>query len=697
MDLTNFPVQRGGFGETEHITEDAVKPEPPITHARARRYYLESVRTTADNDELCKRDASFYHLDQLDQKHKQKLLDRGQPPVIVPRIPAAINGVLGLVDASETNPECFPRNPEDQDASDIGTKVLRYLADKANFTRVRRILSEDKFIYGNCAAIVGEGAKTGDKSFKITPILWEDFFADPLSRYHDYSDARYLGIRRWCDVEEVKSAYPEAYAELGNPFSTGHEFYDQKDNDERKFWLDAERKRLAVIELYVLDENNTWQRLVFCDAGFLDFGESVYKDDETNSICPIVAVSYALNRLSGDRYGPIRCAIELQQEFNSRRSKMLHVTNSRQVRVVDENADLTEKELAKREAAKPDGVLPFGYDVVPTQDIFAGNAQLLQQTEADFDRLFPTPAVLGRIASGQSGRAYQMLQQMGYTEWSRAFARLEELELQIYRRLWFCAKQFMTEQTAVRITSEARVPEFEKVNVPVVQHVPAPVVDPQTGQPVLDPHTGQPQMQLQPTIVAVKNEVAQMDLDVTIDTVPKTETLENEVWAELLRYAASVGISPLDPNFEMLLQVAPFPNKTKTIERLRAVRQNMQQETAPQQQAQMAAQQQAQQLEQVKVQSKAQKETAQAHKAEAEAQLLDIQNQLAAHKHAMDVLQQAAAIHQQNAQTANTNVSTASQVHTLVQQQKARELAQQMAAQQPALMPQTPPFIPPHF
>jgi hypothetical protein len=188
----------------------AEAPKPPITIARAKRMFQESLNQTASNDELCLRDSQFYHHEQLPAEAKAKLKKRGQPEVVINRISPAVNGLLGICDSSQTDPQAYPRNPDQQDSADVVTKLLRYLSDKANLKSVQRTLSENYFIEGTCAVIVGDGLHSKSKFVPVTPILWEDFFYDPLSRYHDFSDAAYLGIAVWRDAEDPQGFLPRA-------------------------------------------------------------------------------------------------------------------------------------------------------------------------------------------------------------------------------------------------------------------------------------------------------------------------------------------------------------------------------------------------------------------------------------------------------------------------------------------------------
>lgn len=58
------------------------------------------------------------------------------------KIERAVNGIFGIIDAGESDPEAYPRTSVARDAADVATKTLRYIADKADSKETRRQLSE---------------------------------------------------------------------------------------------------------------------------------------------------------------------------------------------------------------------------------------------------------------------------------------------------------------------------------------------------------------------------------------------------------------------------------------------------------------------------------------------------------------------------------------------------------------------------
>jgi hypothetical protein len=159
-------------------------------------------------------------------------------------------------------------------------------------------------------------------------------------------------------------------------------------------WVDGKSRRLMVVEVYYL-ERGVWTRCVFCAAGVFEKGPSPYLDDKGRPRNPIVAASCYVNR-DLMRYGRVRNMRPIQDEINARRSRSLHIANSRQVQEVSLGSGMGNSELAREEAAKADGVIPTGWQIVPTRDMAVDNQALLAEAKSEMERMGPTPAVLGR-------------------------------------------------------------------------------------------------------------------------------------------------------------------------------------------------------------------------------------------------------------------------------------------------------------
>lgn len=592
----------------------------PKDHNQLKRMVEQYLDITRENADYCRRDRDYYDGDQISKSVKAELAKRGQPPLYNNKIRPAVSGIFGLIDNAETDPEAFPRNESGQDAADLVTKTLRYLADRTDYKKVRRLASENYVIEGTCGAWL-EYDERG--YIKLHRIEWEDFVFDPLARAHDFEDAKYLGEAMMLDEADVEARFPDTYTALGKPVGDFSDFFDDK--SKSRWWSTAKRDRLRVVDLYY-EVGGEWHRAVFCDSGMLYAGPSDYHDDTGTSMCPIVGASFEAKR-NGDRYGIVRDMIPMQDSVNSRSSRLLHLTNHRQVQQTDMYAPAVNQEIARREAAKADGTIPFGWAVVPAPDLAQGQMLILQQDMQNLDRMAPTPAMLGRSGgASESGRARQILQQAGGTETARGFARFEEFEVSIYRKMWAIAREYLDQPTMIRILDDPKAPEFLKINEPIMGMKPSPAINPATGQPLIDPTTGRPHVVMQMGVIGMKNRIAELDMDIILSTVPDSVSLQHEVFQTLMDVSKSTGVGPWDPRFLGVLEMSPLPDKRAIIESIQQSNARQQQQPDPAQQAQAQAEEQASQIGMQAQLAKISKDKAHAEKATAEAERTTLEN-----------------------------------------------------------------------
>lgn len=593
-------------------TDENELTPPDLT--RMRRMFDESRDTTDQARREQQIDQDYYDGPaQLNAEIRHTLKMRGQPAIFDNRVAPAIDGILGVIESSKVDPRAFPRNPEDTASADVATKALRYIADRANWQQVKLDCAEDYLKQGITAAIV----EWDGRDIRVEQIRWETFFYDPKSRKNDFSDAKYLGIAKWMYVDEVAQAYPERVRELGDLASAHDNAVDETWNDrpeDQIRWVDKRRNRVNVVEIYYR-HGSEWLRCVFCGAGWLEYGRSPYLNALTGETrCPIEAQSFKVDR-KNNRYGPIRNMRPMQDEVNARRSRGLSLFNSRQVQQVDESAPPIDVDIVRQEAARHDGVIPTGWQTVQAADMARGNLEMLSEAKESLQRMVPVAIAQDlREGSATSGRARQVAQQAGMTQFGRGFGRIEDFETRIYRQMWRAAQQFITAPMFVRITDNPRAPEFLQVNEPVQGMVLQP-------QQVGTDEMGQPVMAQVPAmgVVDIKHRIAAMDMDIIVATTPDTIALEQEVFESLMDLVRT-GTDPFSPHFELLIEMSPLPDKVRILERLKSFRDQVQQAQAQAQaeQQQMVAQQMAVDLG--KTQSETKKNEATAYKTMVEAE-----------------------------------------------------------------------------
>lgn len=498
----------------------------------------------------------YYHKKQLTAEEKAALRRRKQPDIVINRIRPAVNGTLGVLQQGQTDPKAWPRTPQDEDSADVATKTLRFIADYNEFDDIRIEGARDFLIQHAVASILG-----ADDNGRVTIeiIAPEEFLFDPRSRREDFRDARYLGIAKWLYADELIALYPGGKESITAAIDAAPAIPVDAALEDRPTggqpWIDRRRRRLLVVEMYYR-EAGVWHRCVFHAGAILEAGKSAYLDGDKKPSCPIVAQSCYVDD-ENVRYGVVYDMLDLQDEINKRRSKALHLMNTRLVRVGLNYADSPEN--ARREASRPDGVLignPDDVDILKQDDMTQGNLLMLQEAKAELERNGPNPAILGRQGEDTSGRAVLARQQAGLVELAIVFAGHESWERRVYKKAWEIAQQYWTAADFIRVTDDEGAPQFVGINQPVM------------GQAVvgMDPTTGL--AMIQPQVLGYDNALAEMSVDITLDSVPDTATLQQEQFAVLAELAKLYG--PQEVPFDDMLMLSSISDKSKILERRKA-------------------------------------------------------------------------------------------------------------------------------
>jgi hypothetical protein len=301
-------------------------------------------------------------------------------------------------------------------------------------------------------------------------------------------------------------------------------------------WIDRKRRRVQVCQLYYKQGSEHNYAVVVGSTLVMD-GPSYYRDEKGKTVCPIEAFSAYVDRENA-RYGVVHDMRGPQDEINHRRSKAVHFLHSR--RVMAQQGAVADVGQAKREIARPDGwvevVDPQAVQVLDTQAETMGNLNMLQEAKTEIDLLGPNNALQGKGNEGQSGRAIIAQQQAGLAELAPLYDRFNDFKLRVYRATWARIKQFWKAPKWVRITDDEQAARFIGLNQ--VQ------VDPMTGQPM------------------VQNAVAQMDVDVILETGPDTVTLQSEEFEQLAQIMPQLAALP-PPYALALIEASSLPAQRK--------------------------------------------------------------------------------------------------------------------------------------
>jgi hypothetical protein len=576
-------------------------------------------QASQDSRTEAERARDYYDGKQLTGEEMLALEKRRQPPVIENLVRPKIDSLCGLERQTRTDPHCLPRTYGDDESAQVATDALRYVADDQKLDIKRSQVFNNMLTEGyGGVEIIAEQTRGGIDP-KIVPIAWDRLFFDPHSSQSDFSDAGFMGFVTWMDEEEAKARWPGKEeiiaATIERPTRAQTDTYEDK--PKWQVWADRARKRLRIVTIYE-KEKGAWYRAVYTLSGELEKCEpSPWLDEDGKPECGLILQSAFVDR-DNNRYGLVRDLFSLQDEVNKRRSKYLHLINSRQMRF--SRAFEGNKNELRREAAKPDGVFIADKDeveMIGTNDLSIGNLNLLQEAKQAIQGTGPNAHMQGKEGEKQSGRAILAMQQAGMTEMAPLLDALRDFNLRTYRAIWNRIRQFWTSERWVRVTDDENSVKFFAVNTTqanvamqkITEAAKEGKVDQQTAQQYMM------QVQMDPQMQQPANNLAELDVDIQIDEIMNTPTLHAEQFEQLVQLATS-GMFPVPP--EIIIRASNLRDKQQLLDILKEQQQ---------QQGQMGQQQQ--QLAQAHAEAEVGLKQAQGLKTMAEAEGKVIENEMA--------------------------------------------------------------------
>lgn len=551
------------------------------------KWYEDSVDSTIEARRLAERDRDYVDGKQWTPEEVATLNARGQPVITTNKIKPKVNFLLGTERQTRTDPKAFPREPGDEKGAEAATDALRYVADCNDFDQIKSDAFENMVVEGYCGGITEVDAKLEVKQRRIP---WDRLFFDPHSSERNFSDAKYMGMVVWLDLDEAVELFgPEAeqaynWCESNAPSET----YSDKPKTQ---WIDTKRQRLFVVEIYFRDKG-VWKHSVFNRGNYLKAPHpSDYLDEDNKPMNPIELQSCYIDR-DNNRYGVVRGDISPQDEINKRRSKALHLISQRQF--MYEQGALTDVKKAKQELAKPDGAVEynpgFKMELLNTNDMATGNFNMLAIANADLDSAGANAALQGRDSPSASGRAIQAKQQGGLVELGPVFDGIRNWQKRMNRQAWCRIKQYWTAPKWIRVTDDEDNLKYVGLNQQLTQGqqiledakadgLPPDQLAQLEHQLAMDPRSMQP---------ITRNDVKAMNMDLILSEQPDTVNLQGETYEGLVQMFTA---APDKVPFEVVIEASPLRQSIKK-KILDAHKPNPQA-----QQAQMQAQQEAMEIQ----------------------------------------------------------------------------------------------------
>lgn len=489
----------------------------------------------------------YYSGDQLTSDQLTELRKRRQPPTIRNKIDRKINGVVGLIERLRQDPKAFPRTPKHEDGAEIATAVIRYVLDVNQWESLSSNEARDGAINGIFGVELGlEAGDQGDPDITLGEIDNDTFFYDPRSFRLDFSDARYMGVAKWVDLDVAKEMFPDKADELESLITRapGSDSVQQQDREFK--WVDTQKERVFLIEHWHIAKGE-WRYCFWCGDTKLASGPSPFRDEKDKSICRYVVASVNVDH-DGDRYGFVRNLKSLQDEVNARASKGLHLLNTR--RIIMEEGAVDDVDTLRREMVRPDGVIvrnpskELVFDDQKTQADLMGQVEWMREVKDEIENFGPNPALIGQGIENKSGRAIALLQQAGIAELGPFILTYRNWKIRVYRAIWNAVQDHWTAERWIRVTDDEGAARFMGVNM--MQ---------------MDP------MSMRPQLVSVGQDgqaiptggLDTLDVDILLDEGPDTINLMQDSY-DALTAMATAG-SDIPP--QVLIELSPLQASVK--------------------------------------------------------------------------------------------------------------------------------------
>ena len=572
---------------------------------------------------------NFYDGDQLSHEEKQALAARNQPEVVINLIAPRIDAVIGDFLSRRVMMRARDRGTNDFETAKYITEALRYIEEQNRFDEQETLVAKNLFIGGIGWYKIGLEFDFLEPEIKLTYRSYNDVILDRRCRRIDMKDAKRLWEHVWVEQEDLIELYPDFEDEIkdacaisGDTFSTGSgslpgkqsigDDYATSDNvsadggSDFEIFSDAKRNRIrlinvwervqkriefafhpaldgAVQELTKLSESEKADfKKIYKDAQYftrtrweinsgifiankiLEEKENVRPHDSEGKF-PFARALGKVDHKTNQPYGIVKQYMDAQKEYNKRRSKLLHKTNTN--RIVCEEGAIVDIERTRKEAAKPDGVVQykpgkqFQIDggTVQQPDIF-----LLQLAQSEVESTGIAKEFTGQENKVMSGKAIELRQVTSDKMLRPYYAALRTARRDAFAIVLEEAQQYWTSQKLIKITD-----------------------DPNAGQVILnqrveDPNTGQ---------VEILNNLRLGKYDIKIDEDLETVNQRQENFAQLVQLAPAIMQSGQPFPIELLINASDMPGKQELVSGITAEKQRLLAiETAKAQQMQAQAQ-----------------------------------------------------------------------------------------------------------
>jgi hypothetical protein len=478
----------------------------------------------------------YYHIDQWTADQLKVLRKRGQPPIVFDRTGRKIDSLGGTIRRLRTDPKCFPNTPNGEQGAEVATHVIRNICDASNAEDLEVECCKDALVHGfGVDELMLTSGDKGDPDLRFAYVDPKTFFYDPRSLRTHFGDARYHGVYKWADIDELEELGEGAAEKVRSSLNNDGGFWTAFDTDREQMWVDS-RNRVRLADHWY-KRGGRWLWCLHTGTVELMSGESPFFNQRGQSISKYNAFANMID-VDGDHYGFIRRLRGPQDAMNQHRSKAIHIMNTRQIKIKEGTVD--DIEVTRREAARADGTLVYrgtkdDLEILEPEQEFIQQTTYYKDAKDEIDTFGPNQQLIQQFGQNVSGRAASALQQAGLAEMGPFLKNFRMWKLQRYEAAWNAAQRYWTSERMLRVSGNQQVAQFMQINS--VQ------VDPMTGLPTL------------------VNMLGNIDVEIKVDEGPDTETVMGDVF-DLLMSLAQNNV-PVPPAVIIEASALPISEKQK--------------------------------------------------------------------------------------------------------------------------------------
>lgn len=510
--------------------------------ARLQKQFEAYLADKQEEIEEAKDARRFYHGVQWTADEIKILSGRGQPPTTYNKVARKVDGIVGISEKQRQDPKAYPRNPGDEQGADVASVTVRYIMERNEWTSkkphaLRQAIAEG---IGGIEFRLIQGDE-GDPDIELAAVEMEDFFYDPASIRPNFTDARYMGLTKWLDVDEAVELFPDQEEEIRGLIDSGSSYSTNSDRDNR--WVRRAEYRVRMVEHWYRSKGE-WCWAFYIGSTILKEGTSPFFDERAKTMVRFQMFS-AMSDQDGDRYGIVRNLKPIQKEINQRVSILLRLALTR--RLIGEQGAVDDWDIARKEWARPDGIVVVnpGKNIKPddTQAQVAEHTALLQLALNEMEGYYNmNPAALaGPQSKNLSGRAVNLLQAPGLAELVMLLINYRNWIIRVYRTSWNMAQRFWTSERWIRVTDDEKIAQFVQLNGMQLD---------QYGRP------------------ALVNALGALDVDIILDEGPDVQNMMQDAFDQLVQILPALppGSIPVD----ILARLMPIPGdiRDKWLEKL---------------------------------------------------------------------------------------------------------------------------------